>query len=181
LVICGFPSGSQFSVGRAFNESTWIIPASQIKGATVAPPRGFVGAMDVTITLVLANGSFADLRTLHLKWLPQTAPRRTDQTEVNGLLARGSALEAIGDLAGARLVLRRAAEAENARAAFLLAETYDPIVLEKLGEFGLASNVAVAGFWYKKARDSGSQEDAPGRLARIQNWMAFPKAIAATP
>jgi hypothetical protein len=44
----------------------------------------------------------------------------------------------------ARLVLQRAAEAGDARAALMLAGTYDPIMLEKLGIQGLASDIAVA-------------------------------------
>src|SRR6266540_6021307 len=38
-----------------------------------------------------------------------------------------------GDLASARLVLQRAAEAGDPRAALMLAGTFDPIVLEKIG------------------------------------------------
>jgi hypothetical protein len=61
--------------------------------------------------------------------LSGTVSRRIDATQLDALLARGNALEATGDLARARLVFQRAVEAGNARAAFMLAETYDPIVL----------------------------------------------------
>jgi TPR repeat protein len=78
----------------------------------------------------------------------------------------GNALEVTGDLAGARLVFQRAAEAGNARAAFMLAETYDPIVLENLGELGLASDVKAGRIWYGKAKELGS-EAAQERLQRL--------------
>ena len=74
--------------------------------------------------------------------------------------------EAIGDLAGARLVLSRAAEAGDGRSAFMLAETYDPLELEKLGEHGLASSLATARLWYAKAHDLGWKEAAT-RLERL--------------
>ena len=70
------------------------------------------------------------------------------------------------DLAQAKLWLEKSAAQGNARAAFMLAETYDPIVLEKLGELGLASNVAMARIWYSKAKDLGS-EGAPECLERL--------------
>ena len=44
-------------------------------------------------------------------------------------LARATALIRLGDIAGAQLLLERALEAGSARAAFMLAETYDPHVL----------------------------------------------------
>jgi hypothetical protein len=175
LVIGGFETGSLFSVGQSLGQNVWSVPASQIRTASITPPRGFAGSMDIIVRLMLANGKLADQETLHLEWRPPTPalqslvtsiPRRISATEVHALLARGNALEATGDLAGARLVFQRAAEAGNARAAFMLAETYDPIVLETLRESGLASNVETARVWYAKAKDLGSDE-APERLERL--------------
>lgn len=177
LVIGGFAPGSAFSVGRAIGQTAWSIPASQVKTATLAPPRGFAGVMDVAVTLMLANGSLADRKTLHLGWLPETSAlqsggpsfsRRLDAAELDALVAHGNALVATGDLAGARLLYQRAAESGNARAALTLAETYDPIVLETLGEAGLAPNVAIARAWYRKARELGAAE-AQARLERLEH------------
>ena len=175
LVISGFETGSLFSVGQSLGLNVWGVPASQIKTASITPPRGFAGSMDLIVRLIFPNGRFADQQTLHLEWRPlklaleplaASIPRKISATEVHALLARGNALEATGDLAGARLVFQRAAEAGNARAAFMLAETYDPIVLETLRESGLASNVETARVWYAKAKDLGSDE-APERLERL--------------
>jgi len=97
---------------------------------------------------------------------PAIAPRplrRLDAGEIAALLKRGSDLITTGDLVGARLVFQRAAEAGDAGAAFALAGTYDPMVLEKLGERGLAADIATARFWYEKAKQLGSKE-APERL-----------------
>jgi hypothetical protein len=175
LVIGGFASGSLFSVGRSIGQNVWRVPTTQIEAATITPPRGFVGSMDIVVTLMLANGSLADRETLRLEWRPRTSAmlpsgpsvlRRIDAQELKVLLARGNTLVATGDLAPARLVLQRAAEAGNARAAFMLMQNYDPVVLEKLGELGLASNVAMARIWYSKAKDLGSEE-APECLERL--------------
>jgi len=84
--------------------------------------------------------------------------RRLDRDEIAELMRRGEAFIASGDLASARLVLQRAAEAGDPRAALTLAGTYDPIVLEKLGIQGFASDIAAARTWYERAKDFGSAE-----------------------
>ena len=65
---------------------------------------------------------------------------------------------ASGDPAAARLVLRRAADAGDARAAMTLAETYDPAILEKLGVHGVVPDLDMARGWYEKAKKLGASE-----------------------
>jgi hypothetical protein len=89
--------------------------------------------------------------------------RSMDPEELASMLKRGEELLNTGDIASARLLLRRAAEARDARAAFALAGTYDPIVLKRLGVYGSSPDVATARDWYEKARQYGSRE-APQRL-----------------
>jgi hypothetical protein len=81
-----------------------------------------------------------------------------DPNEIASSLRRGDALIASGDLAAARLVLRRAADAGDARAAMTLAETYDPAILEKLGVHGVVPDLAMARGWYEKAKKLGATE-----------------------
>ena len=88
---------------------------------------------------------------------------RLDPNEIASALKRADDLIASGDLAAARLVLRRAANAGDARAATTLAGTYDPAILEKLGVHGFVPDVAMARAWYEKAKKFGSAE-APRRL-----------------
>jgi hypothetical protein len=93
---------------------------------------------------------------------------RLDASEIASLLKRGDGLIASGDVAAARLVLRRAAEAGDARAAMMLAGTYDPTVLEKLGVHGVVPDLAMARSWYEKARRFGAPE-ASSQLDRLAN------------
>ena len=81
-----------------------------------------------------------------------------DPNEIASSIRRGNALIASGDLAAARLVLRRPAEAGDAQAAMALAETYDPAILKKLGVHGVVSDVAIARGWYEKAEKFGAAE-----------------------
>jgi hypothetical protein len=95
--------------------------------------------------------------------IPGDAILRLDPSEIASAIKRADELIASGDLAAARLVLRRAANAGDARAAMTLAGTYDPVILEKLGVHGFVPDVAMARAWYEKAKKFGSAE-APQRL-----------------
>jgi TPR repeat protein len=63
-----------------------------------------------------------------------------------------------GDIAAARLVFRRAANAGNPQAALTLGATFDPLVLAELGVLGFPSDPAQARSWYDKAARLGSPE-----------------------
>jgi TPR repeat protein len=100
--------------------------------------------------------------------IPGDAIHHLDPNEIAASLKRGNDLIASGDIAAARLVLRRAANAGDAHAAIILAGTYDPVILEKLGVHGFVPDVAMARVWYEKAKKFGSAE-APQRLELLAN------------
>jgi len=76
--------------------------------------------------------------------------------EVATLVKRGKDALGSGDLAAARLLLRRAAEAGNADAAMALGATFDPLVIRRMGAIGAEPDAARARQWYQKAVDLGS-------------------------
>jgi TPR repeat protein len=82
------------------------------------------------------------------------------------LIKRARALMIAGDIAAARVVLQRAAEAGDSEAALTLGTTYDPATLTKLNAPAIAADVAMARMWYEKARELGSSE-APQVLDRL--------------
>jgi TPR repeat protein len=90
-----------------------------------------------------------------------------DREEVAAVLARGRASLSNGDVAGARLILRWAAEHDDQQAALALGETYDPAVLKRLGIINFA-DLAQAREWYRKAADLGSTA-ATARLEQLSN------------
>ena len=89
---------------------------------------------------------------------PEPPIHHLDPDAIVSLLKRADALIASGDVAAARLVLRRAADARDAHAAMTLAETYDPSFLEKLGVHGFVPDLAMARGWYEKAKQFGATE-----------------------
>jgi hypothetical protein len=62
-----------------------------------------------------------------------------------------------GDVASARLLLRRAAAAGNAEAAFVLGTTFDPLIVRQMGIIGgVEPDIARARQWYERAAERGS-------------------------
>jgi len=99
----------------------------------------------------------------------EAAPaRRIDPDELEALLKRAKGLLAIGDITSARLLLERAADAQEAEAALMLAGTYDPQVLGSQDMRSVAPDAAAARVWYQKAAQLGSA-DAKRRLGQLQN------------
>jgi hypothetical protein len=89
-----------------------------------------------------------------------------DPEEIATLLKRAEDFLKIGDIAAARLALRRAAAAGNALAALSLGMTFDPAVLAEQGVLGLAPDEEQARAWYQRAAELGSTE-AARRLERL--------------
>jgi hypothetical protein len=89
------------------------------------------------------------------------APRAVEvlsQDEVLSLRKRGQALLSVGDIASARLILTRLAEAGDADATLMLAGTYDAGVLAGLHVVGIRPDPAKARDWYTRAAELGSSE-----------------------
>ncbi len=93
---------------------------------------------------------------------------RIPADELAALMKRARSSLDVGDIASARLLLERGAEAGDAGAAFLLAQTYDPAVVGNQDIRNIAPDPAKARSWYEKAVHFGSA-DAQQRLAQMQN------------
>jgi hypothetical protein len=97
------------------------------------------------------------------------APSKTlDAETLAALMTRAKSLLALGDIAAARLLLERAASAQDAIAAFLLARTYDPAVLGVRDTRTIIPDPVMARDWYRKAASFGST-DAQQRLTQFQD------------
>ena len=90
---------------------------------------------------------------------PAASPSRAIREHQIALwVKRGEEFIAAGDFVSARLMFQRAAEKGNAKAAFMLAETYDPATLDTIRAMGVAPDTAKARLWYEKAKNLGSPE-----------------------
>ena len=95
-------------------------------------------------------------------------PRTLDAETLAALMTRARSLLKLGDIAAARLLLERAATAQDATAAFLLAQTYDPAVLGVRDTRSITPDPVMARDWYRKAAGFGSAA-AQQRLTQFQN------------
>ena len=101
---------------------------------------------------------------------PPAAPqaRRMDAEELATLMKRAKESLAAGDIPVARLLLERAADGQDAGAALILAQTYDPAVLGTSDVRNITPEPDKARSWYQRASQLGSA-DAQRRLAQMQN------------
>jgi TPR repeat protein len=139
--------------------------ARPLSTLAVAPTREEIAA-----AFKVAHHTQPEIRAPEPAAAPPAAlpARRLDPDELATLLKRARALVATGDIAAARLLLERAADAQEAGAALLLAQTYDPAVLGTQDSRSITPDPAMAQGWYQKAAQFGSQ-DAQQRLAQMQN------------
>jgi TPR repeat protein len=164
VVIGGLMPGSTLSTGTQIGPNTWRLSVEELAGTAVTPPRGFVGAVDLTLELRLADHTVADRKSLRLEWSGDGAlapaksqPRRFDASEMAQMVKTGTGYMANGSIGAARMMFQPAADAGDPVAAFALAETYDPLVLRKLNaKGGITADVGLAHTWYQKAKDLGS-------------------------
>jgi hypothetical protein len=192
VTLIGLPNGARLSPGGRASSGEWLIGVSDLPVATVIPPPDYIGPINIAAELRDGTGKAISKSPVQLVWKQAetfapalTAARKTSTSasspvaaesqpairqippeEVNALLRRGEEFARSGDLAAARLLLQRAAEAHNARAAFVLAATYDPIIIEKIAANSPMANIELARVWYQRAQDWGSI-DAPKQLEAL--------------
>jgi TPR repeat protein len=89
---------------------------------------------------------------------PSPTPSALNADAIAAFLERAQELVSSGDIAAARVLLLRAAEARDPKAALALAATFDPIILQRTGAYGVVPDVPSAQHWYEKAKEFGSEE-----------------------
>jgi hypothetical protein len=95
------------------------------------------------------------------------AARKISPDELATLMSRAKVLLASGDIPPARLLLERAAETNDASAALMLAQTYDPLVVGRQDTRNINTDPELARTWYQRAAQLGSA-DAQRRLSQLQ-------------
>jgi hypothetical protein len=192
IEIVDLPNGWALSAGRPLG-NRWRIPAAKLSGAAMLPPRRFSGAVDLEVELRLADDTLVESRSVHWAWAmtepklaPETpapeklAPAKLAAEEIAPekdaaavklaaenttlLLTKAEGLLVQRDISAARLVLRRAANAGDARAALLLGGTYEGCLLYP--RCSADADRATARTWYEMAAEFGSAE-ARERLDRL--------------
>jgi hypothetical protein len=189
VTVAGLANGTELSIGTTLGLAGWLVAADDLDKTFVGPPSGFVGAMDATVSLHSASGQLLQSQAHRLEWIekkekkgaltpvmappePVAAPQPTlevssfDREQSASLITRGQERLMNGDIASARLLLKRAANAGDAQAALALGMTFDPDFLAQRGVLGIVADVAQARAWYDTAIKRGSTE-ASRNLERL--------------
>jgi hypothetical protein len=181
VTVNGMPANARLTAGVPTSLSEWRVSADEISSVKIIPPSDFVGEMKVSAELHSADGAALVTSSTQLTWKPvpannpppTPAPAETahqlSANESAALVRRAQEILANGDVRGARLLLIRAAEAHDARAALMLAKTFDPTVAKQLTTSEPGPNLAQARGWYQKAREWGSP-DAQRQLDALASY-----------
>jgi hypothetical protein len=187
VLLSGLMSGTRLSAGEQFGLTGWRVPASEVGRLLAYAPRDFIGTMEAAVDLRSPRDTLVDSQLVRLEWVPkQQAPvdrapargeegttphaapalRKLEPEELALLLRRGRELLEQGDIAGARLLLRRAVDGGSQQGALSLGATYDPQFLAERGVLGFPPDLDKARAWYRRANELGSDE-ASRRIDRL--------------
>jgi TPR repeat protein len=134
----------------------------------VVPPAAPQAAAPAPALMPQAPMTQAPMPQAPMPQAPMPQVKQMDAQELATLMKRAKDMLAMGDIPVARLLLERAAEGQDAKAALLLARTYDPAVLGTSDVRNITPEPDKARAWYKKAAQLGSAE-AQQRLAQLPN------------
>jgi hypothetical protein len=150
------------------------VPTSKQDRLLSTPPMLQDEAAEAKAPLPLWTPQSEEPRIVAAASRSQSHPLPLDSEEVAALVKRGEDFLNDGDLASARLLLRRAAEAASAHAALALGATFDPLVIKQIGAVGAEPDPVRAREWYQKAAELGSAE-APQRLEQLASQLNAPR------
>jgi hypothetical protein len=182
LRLRGLPHSASLSEGHSIAPGSWAVPLNGLPRLTLRIPPVVTGRSEIHISLIGDDGAaIAEVRVA-LVILPASAdkggkaaepvrpqaqaPTAADRENAEKLTARGEREFELGNIAYARQFFLRAAQAGLARGALMLAATYDPREIARVGAVGVQPNLVEARRWYTRAMELG----APGAaemLARL--------------
>ncbi len=182
LRLRGLPHSASLSEGHSIAPGNWAVPLNGLPRLTLRVPPVVTGRSEIVISLIGEDGALLSEVRVALVILPAAtgkggkaaeparpqAPALTpaDRETAEKLVARGEREFELGNIAHARQFFQRAAQAGLARGALMLAATYDPREIARVGAVGVQPNLAEARRWYTRAIELGASEAAE-RLARL--------------
>lgn len=187
LRIRGLPPAVSLTEGFAIAPGAWAVPLAALSTLRMVIPVGVGGAFQVTVSLVAVDGAPLAEGRMVLSVLdapaapvppaapsagPSAGPGRPKvaapaavpvltpegRERAEKMVQRGQSELENGNIAQARGFFQRAADIGLARAAMMLAGTYDPAELSRLRVQGVQPNPAEARKWYERARELGAPE-----------------------
>lgn len=156
------PAVNSNSAGSSGQEIALTVAAYRQR----APESGASVSEAQTIDRILSAASSSSISAMPEASTPTGTASHAIADEQR-LLARANALLRQTDISSARQLLELALARGSARAAFMLAETYDPLVLESWRARGVAGDPAKARSLYQRAK-AGGIDDAEERIKALK-------------
>lgn len=188
LMFRGLPEGMKFSSGFPVN-SAWAVASSDLPDLNLTAPPSYIGAFLVQLTAHTADGEILAKAILPVIITPrenearlfslaatgmgtaeapgEDTPSASGHPEEQRLFEQAAKLMKNGNVAGARLIYARLAGQNNGRAAYALAQSYDPETLNRMNIVGVVADAQLARIWYGKAAKLG-YAPARDRLAILE-------------
>ncbi len=175
VLMSGLPQGARLSRGKGLQNGTWSVAVGELSDLTLTPAAtDATGKFELVIELRSYDATLLATARTSLTIVPGPSPAapamadqtRSSETDSLALLLEGKRQLASGQVAAARLLLRRAADAGQGEAARLLGDTYDPAKLFALGVRGTNGDMEKAVYWYERADELGDPQ-AKARLLSL--------------
>jgi hypothetical protein len=183
VTVAGLANDAELSLGTSLGAAGWRVPAHDLDKTFVGARGDFVGIIDAMVILRSSGGELLDSEAVRFEWIqekredfeptirpsepmPVLLPLNPEQ--IAALIKLGQDLLKHGDIASARLLLKRAAIEGNAQAALELGLTFDRTFLAQSGALGISADVGQAREWYERAIKLGSTE-ASHHLERLSS------------
>jgi hypothetical protein len=78
VAMTGLAEGTELSAGSSQGASGWLLSASDLDWTFIAPPKKFIGAMQVSVTLLSATGQILDGQVIRLEWIEGQSKASTE-------------------------------------------------------------------------------------------------------
>jgi hypothetical protein len=159
------PLNRPMEQSNAASEITRSMTTPQSRGNVTA---GVQASSDATPDDATAGASGRPTRSTRSELSRPQPPNAMSSAEEAKLVARAESLIKQFDFIGARLLLAHALEKGSARAAFMMAETYDRQTLRSLQAYGVRGDAQMARKFYQLAAAAGI-EKARERVEALQS------------
>ena len=163
------PSGLTLSRGTRVGTETWAVTIPEMSGLELVAGDVQPGRFSLLVELVSVDGlvvAATDGQVTVTGQVPLADTERLSEEELAKLLGQGLLMLGSGNVNSARLLLLRAADSGNARAALILGDTYDAERLTRIGAASVVPDRDKAAFWYSRADELGASE-AKERLLQM--------------
>jgi hypothetical protein len=171
IVVTELPGGVSFNRGQRARDGSWNLRPQDLEGLRIIIPAA-MSPSQITVALVSEGIQVARLNpTISIETatdLKVSLGKNDNEEKARGLFEKGEARLGNGDVIGARMFFKKAADAGDAQAANAMGATYDPDLFSSMRVQGMRPDVEMARQWYRRAMELGSK-DSLERLERLKS------------